>query len=55
MTTLDDDDKKWLKDNIHQYGSTYTLDELLKKNKMKYDPSVNLDYLRKKYSQIFGF
>ncbi|KKR85854.1 MAG: Carboxypeptidase, partial [Candidatus Woesebacteria bacterium GW2011_GWB1_41_10] len=44
-------DKKWLKEHIHKYGSTYTLQELLKKNQMKFDPSVNLDYLRKKYLQ----
>jgi carboxypeptidase Taq len=47
--------EKWLKGHIHQYGSTYTLQELLKKNKMKFDPSVNLKYLQKKYSQIYGF
>ena len=47
--------ENWLKNHIHKYGSTYTLEELLKKNKMKFDPSVNLNYLRKKYGKIYGF
>ncbi len=47
--------EKWLGKNIHNYGSTYTLEELLKKNKMKFDPRVNLDYLQKKYSKIYNF
>lgn len=45
----------WLKNNIHIFGSTYTLEELLKKNKMKFDPTVNLKYLNDKYSKIYGF
>jgi carboxypeptidase Taq len=45
----------WLKDHVHKYGSTYTLQDLLKKNKMKFDPSVNLKYLNDKYSKIYGF
>lgn len=49
------DAKNWLKSHVHQYGSTYTLEELLKKNKMKFDPKVNLDYLQKKYSKIYNF
>lgn len=40
---------------IHRYGSTYTLDELLKKNNMKYDPEVNIKYLFDKYSKIYNF
>lgn len=40
---------------IHRYGSTYTLEELLKKNEMKYDPQVNIKYLFDKYSKIYGF
>ena len=32
--------EKWLKEHIHKYGSTYTLEELLKKNKMEFDPKV---------------
>lgn len=47
--------KAWLGENIHQYGSTYTLSELLKKKKMEFDPSVNLKYLEEKYSRIYGF
>jgi carboxypeptidase Taq len=46
--------KKWLGTHIHQYGSTYTLKELLDKNKMKFDPEVNLSYLKKKYAEIYG-
>lgn len=48
-------DKKWLKVHIHKYGSTYTLDDLLKKNAMKFDPSINLKYLEEKYSKIYNF
>ncbi len=46
---------EWLKENVHKYGSTYTMPELLKKNKLKFDPSVNLNYLKAKYSKIYGF
>jgi len=46
--------KSWLRDHIHKYGSTYTMQELLAINKMKFDPSVNLNYLRRKYSKIYG-
>jgi len=58
----------WLKEQIHKYGSTYTLEELLKKNKMEVsprknserimygvDPNVNLQYLEEKYSKIYDF
>jgi Zn-dependent M32 family carboxypeptidase len=47
--------EQWLKEHIHQYGSTYTLQDLLVKNKMKYDPAVNLTHLQEKYSKIYGF
>jgi carboxypeptidase Taq len=47
--------KGWLKSHVHRYGSTYTLQDLLAKNKMKYDPKVNLKYLEEKYSKIYGF
>ncbi len=54
--------KQWLEENVHQFGSTYTLEELLKKNKMKYDPdsngvnsSVNIKYLQEKYSKLYEF
>ncbi|HTK03380.1 MAG TPA: carboxypeptidase M32 [Alphaproteobacteria bacterium] len=43
------DPKTWLKNHVHKFGSTYTLQDLLKKNKMKFDPQVNLEYLKKKY------
>ncbi len=45
--------EKWLGEHIHKYGSTYTLEELLKKNGMKFDPKVNLNYLLEKYSKIY--
>lgn len=45
----------WLKKNIHQYGSTYTLKDLLLKNKMKFDSGVNIRYLKDKYSKIYDF
>ena len=47
--------KLWLERHIHQYGSTYTLKDLLKKNKLNYDPMVNLNYLKKKYKNIYEF
>lgn len=47
--------KKWLEVNIHQFGSVYTLNNLLIKNKMKFDPKVNLKYLEEKYSKIYNF
>lgn len=47
--------EKRLGEHIHKYGSTYTLQELLKRNKMKFDPKVNLQYLRDKYSKIYQF
>lgn len=47
--------KLWLSSHIHSYGSTYTLEDLLTKNKMKFDPNVNLKYLEEKYSKIYGF
>lgn len=47
--------KSWLENNIHKYGSTYTMPELLKVNKMKFDPMVNIGYLKDKYSKIYDF
>lgn len=47
--------EKWLQEHVHKYGSTYTLQDLLKKNGMEFDPKVNLNYLQKKYSKIYGF
>ncbi|HCR35416.1 hypothetical protein A2130_03165 [Candidatus Woesebacteria bacterium GWC2_33_12] len=46
---------KWLQKHIHQFGSTYTLEDLLRKNKIKFDPTVNLKYLQDKYSKIYDF
>lgn len=46
--------KSWLAEHIHKYGSTYTMGELLAKNNMKFDPTVNLKYLGEKYSKIYG-
>lgn len=43
----------WLKDNIHKHGTTYTLEDLLLKHKMKFDPTVNLKYLQDKYLKIY--
>lgn len=47
--------KKWLENHIHKYGTTYTLPELLSKNKMEFDPMLNIKYLTDKYSKIYGF
>lgn len=47
--------ENWLKEHVHKYGSTYTLQDLLKKNNMTFDPKVNLKYLEDKYSKIYGF
>ena len=49
------DIRTWLKDNVHKYGSTYTLKELLTKNKINFDPKVNIKYLENKYSKIYKF
>lgn len=45
----------WLKNKIHKYGSTYSLEKLLEKQKMTFDQSVNLNYLNSKYSKIYNF
>lgn len=47
--------KDWLKDHIHQFGSTYTLEEALKKNKLNFDPMINIVYLQEKYKKIYNF
>lgn len=49
------DPKKWLGEHVHKYGSTYTMPELLKINKMEYDPTVNLNYLQQKYRKLYNF
>lgn len=45
----------WLKQNLHQYGSTYVLKELLKRQlgKETVETQPLLDYLTKKYQQIY--
>lgn len=47
--------ENWLKAKIHKWGSTYTLKDLLAKNKMKFDPNINIKYLQDKYSKIYNF
>jgi len=44
----------WLRSNIHQYGSLYWPDELIKKVTGKgLDPNYFLRYINKKYSKIY--
>ena len=45
--------KSFLEKNIHKFGSTYTLKDLLKKNKMTFDPKVNIKYLQEKYRKLY--
>ena len=46
----------WLKDNIHRHGRSYTAAELLKKvTGRALDAEPFLDYLRAKYSELYGF
>ena len=45
----------WLRTNIHQYGSLYWPDELSKKvTSKKLSPKYLLDYIKKKYSELYG-
>jgi len=53
--------KQSLYKHVHQFGSTYTLEELLKKNNMKFepdsigvDPSINIKYLQEKYTKLYS-
>ena len=47
--------KKWLNDNIHQKGRLYSTDDLiLKVTGEKLDPCFFIDYLKKKYSEIYN-
>lgn len=46
--------KSWLERHIHRYGSTYTLADLLKINRLKFSSQPLLDYLEKKYSSIYN-
>lgn len=50
-----DKTESWLAEHVHKYGSTYTFKDLLAKNGMKFDPSVNLRYLQEKYAKIYDF
>lgn len=44
----------WLKENIHQYGSTYIFRELVKKTTHEeFNSKYLLDYLEKKYKKIY--
>lgn len=44
----------WLKENIHQYGSTYTFRDLVKKvTKKDFDSKYLIDYLNQKYNKIY--
>jgi carboxypeptidase Taq len=46
----------WLKENVHKHGRRYTADELLKRVTGKgLDAAPFLDYLRGKYSELYGF
>ena len=46
--------KKWLNDNIHRKGRLYSADDLvLKVTGKKLDPCFFIDYLKKKYSEIY--
>lgn len=47
--------KKWLKENIHEYGSIFTPAELvLKVTGEELNPKYFLEYLNKKYSEIYN-
>ena len=44
----------WLKENVHQYGATYTPAELIKKiTGEELNPKYFLRYLKEKYSEIY--
>ena len=46
----------WLKENIHRHGRRYTANELLLRvTGTGLDSGPYLAYLRKKYSEIYGF
>ena len=45
----------WLRENIHQYGSRYTADELANRvTGQSLNPTFYLDYLEDKYSKIYS-
>lgn len=46
----------WLREHIHKYGSIYTPDELIQRvTGESADPGYFLDYLDRKYSNVYGF
>jgi len=46
--------EEWLRTNIHQYGSTYTFKEIVKRVTGKeFSPQPLLDYLKEKYKGIY--
>ena len=46
---------KWLRENIHRYGSIYTADELCRKvTGGPLNPDFFMDYLEKKYKDIYS-
>jgi carboxypeptidase Taq len=48
--------KDWLKENIHQYGKTYSADEIcMRISGKKLSSESYLKYLNEKYSEIYGF
>lgn len=48
--------KKWLIENIHSYGKTFTPEELITKITGEgINPKYFIDYLEKKFSDIYGF
>lgn len=48
--------RQWLKENIHQHGRLYNLDELSQKVTGKpFSEAAYCHYLKKKYSEIYGF
>ncbi len=47
--------KAWLKEKIHQYGSTYPMKELVKKSfKKDLNTSYHMDYLERKYKEQYN-
>ena len=47
---------KWLRKNIHSYGSVYSAEELCENiTGEKLNPKYFLDYIEKKYSKIYGY
>ncbi len=46
---------EWLKENIHQYSSTISSYDLIKKvSRKKFDPNIYVDYLINKFSKVYG-